>query len=239
MSASIVVVSGSGRYSDPWHPFPVTSARVADVLAQAGHDVEISDDVDARLSSLSHDDDVDLLVLNIGAGTTPEQRAAVQNADEREIAQLSDTDAATRDGLLAYLERGRPLLALHVTSTTFGYMPEWESILGGIWVRGTSMHPPYSLARIEVATDAHPIVAGVRGFDVHDERYSHLRVSPEVSELAWHEYEGRRHPVIWAHETGGSRVVYDALGHDAAGYDPPEHRAILTRAADWLLRELG
>jgi type 1 glutamine amidotransferase len=238
MSANIVVVSGSGRYSDPWHPFPVTSARVADVLEQAGHRVAISDDVDARLAALSRDgDDVDLLVLNIGAGTTPEQRAVVQSDDEREALPLSDTDAATRAGLLAYLGRGRPLLALHVSSTSFGYMPEWESILGGIWVRGTSMHPPYSLAHIEVATDAHPIVAGVHDFDVHDERYSHLRVSPNVTELAWHDYEGERHPVIWARESGASRVVYDALGHDAATYDSAEHRAILTRAADWLLRE--
>jgi type 1 glutamine amidotransferase len=43
--------------------------------------------------------------------------------------------------------------------------------------------------------------------------------------------------VIWARENGTSRVVYDALGHDAATYDSVEHRAILTRAADWLLRE--
>jgi hypothetical protein len=29
--------------------------------------------------------------------------------------------------------------------------------------------------------------------------------------------------------------VYDALGHDGASYDSPEHRAIVANAAAWLL----
>lgn len=236
MGSNILVVTGGGRYADPWHPLAETSARVADVLRDAGHIVTIADDVDARLASLADPaNDVDLLVLNVGAGRTPEERAVVQASDEREPQPLSDADAATRDGLLAHVGRGRSLLALHVSSTTFGYMPEWESILGGIWVRGTSMHPPYSLARIDVATDAHPITAGIHDFELNDERYSKLRVSPRSEQLAWHEFEGGRHPVLWAHRHGDARIVYDALGHDAASYDSPEHRAILRNAADWLL----
>ncbi|MHA7987496.1 ThuA domain-containing protein [Rathayibacter sp. CAU 1779] len=237
MNANIVVVSGSGRYADPWHPFEITSARVAEVLRDAGHTVSVTDDVDARLAALAAPGDVDLLVLNVGAGRTPEERDIVQSSDERDPLPLSDADAATREGLLAYLERGGPLLALHVSSTSFGFMPEWETALGGIWVRGTSMHPPYSRAHIEVETDAHPATAGIRDFDVDDERYTNLRVSPEVTELAWHELDGSREPVVWTFERGASRVAYDALGHDAASYDAPEHRALLAQTAAWLLRD--
>ena len=165
---------------------------------------------------------------------TVNERSARGKATRAEVPR-SGTDAATRDGLLSYLDRGGRLLALHVTSTSFGFVPEWESALGGIWVRGTSMHPPYSPASIEVATDAHPIVAGIHDFNVDDERYSYLRVSPRATGLAWHEHEAARHPVLWAYERGASRVVYDALGHDAASYDAPEHRAIVVQAAAWLL----
>ncbi|NNC13886.1 ThuA domain-containing protein [Planctomonas sp. JC2975] len=235
MNANVVVVSGSGRYADPWHPFEVTSARVAEVLRDAGHTVTVTDDVDARLAALAAPGDVDLLVLNLGAGRTPDERDVVQSSDERDPLPLSDADAVTREGLLAYLERGGPLLALHVSSTSFGFMPEWETALGGIWVRGISMHPPYSRAHIEVATDAHPATAGIHDFDVDDERYTYLRVSPEVTELAWHELDGSREPVLWTIERGASRVAYDALGHDAASYDAPEHRAILAQTAAWLL----
>ncbi len=233
MNARVLVLSGSGRYADPWHPLAETSACVADILRAAGCTVTVDDDVDARLASLARTDDVDLLVLNVGAGRTPEERAVVQSSNDREPLPLSDTDAATREGLLAHAAR-RPLLALHASSTSFGFVPEWESVLGGIWVRGTSMHPPYGRARIEVATDAHPVVAGIQDFDTHDERYSCLRVSPEVTPLAWHEYQGS-HPVLWARGRGGARVVYDALGHDARSYDATEQRRIIAQAAGWLL----
>ena len=211
MSANVVVVSGSGRYADPWHPFAETSARVADILSEAGHAVTVTDDVDARLAALADPEssDVDLLVLNIGAGRTPEERADVESSDERTRDGLSALDAATRAGLLAHLDRGAPLLALHVSSTSLGFVPEWESVLGGIWVRGTSMHPPYSLARIEVATDAHPVVAGIPDFELDDERYSRLRVSPEPQRLAWHEFEGARHPVLFEHRT----ELLEQVGH--------------------------
>ena len=214
--ARAVVVSGSGRYADPWHPFAETSAAIAAVLAAAGLDVTVDDQVDTRLADVS---DVDLLVLNIGA------------VDEGDDAR----DAATRRGLLAYVASGRPLLACHSSATSLQPMPEWEDVLGGIWVRGTTMHPPWSRAHVLVDTDAHPITSGVPDFEIDDERYTHLRVSPAVTPLAWHEHEGARHPLMWTHMAGRARVVYDALGHDAASYAAAEHRTLIAQAAAWLL----
>jgi len=255
--ARITVISGSGRYSDPWHPFAETSQRIAGILQDAGHDVTVNDDVDARLAALARDTDgrgdaptrrgatgpnipvgtsspadgADLLVLNVGAPVIRDDSGEITGPWED-----PDADSASRRGLLTYLASGRPLLAFHVSSTSFGYMPEWESILGGLWARGTTMHPPYSRAQVEVATDEHDIVAGIHDFEVDDERYTFMRVSPEVTQLAWHEHGGRHHPLLWAHEYGASRVVYDALGHDAASYDTQEHRALVANAAAWLLR---
>ncbi|WP_460573480.1 ThuA domain-containing protein [Humibacter soli] len=261
MPARITVISGSGRYADPWHPFAETSERIAGILEDAGHDVTISGDVDARLAELVQfapaaqpepeparstagdreprpdaddgdgADGVDLLVVNVGAPVIRDDSGEITGPWED-----PEADAASRRGLLAYLASGRPLLAFHVSSTSFGYMPEWESILGGLWVRGTTMHPPYSRAEVEVATDAHDVVAGIHDFEVDDERYTSMRVSPGATQLAWHAHEGLRHPLLWTHEYGASRVVYDALGHDAASYDAPEHRAIVANAAAWLLR---
>jgi len=213
-----IIVSGSGRYADPWHPFAQTSARVAQILRDAGFEVAIDDDTDAALARLAPASPTqpDLLVVNVGNPQQP-----------------SDADAATRAGLLAHLGRGGGVLALHVAATSFPAIDEWESILGGIWVRGTTMHPDYSRSRIRVFGDRHPIVAGLSDFEVDDERYSDLRVDPAMVPLATHEYEGREHPLLWAHEYGEARVVYDALGHDAASYDAAEHRAIVANAARW------
>jgi hypothetical protein len=231
MSSRVLLLSGAGRYSDPWHPFAQTSARVAEVLRDAGLDVTVSDDVDGALARLGADAP-DLLVLNIGAADGP------LAPDVEEAPPDVARDAATRDGLLAHLSAGRPLLALHVSSTSLGFVPEWESILGGIWVRGTTMHPDYDRAHIHVETDAHPIVAGIADFDTDDERYSWMRVDPAVQALAWQEHESVHHPLLWTHAFGAAPVVYDALGHDAASYDSAEPRELVARSARWLLGQL-
>lgn len=224
-----LILSGAGRYADPWHPFPQTSARLADILREAGFDVEVSEAVDARMAALTHPDDghdgldtdPDLLVLNIGDPAltgTPDPEA----------------EALGRAGLLAYLERGGRLLASHVSSTSLRGIPEWEDILGGVWVRGATFHPDYGRARIHVHPEQHEVVAGLGDFEVDDERYTDLRVATDVVPLASHEHEGREHPLIWARTYGPARVFYDALGHDGASYDSATHREILRRASLWL-----
>ena len=215
-AARAVIVSGAGRYADPWHPFAETSARLAELLGEAGIAAEVDDDVDARLADPG---DVDLLVVNIGnpGDTAP-------------------ADEAARRGLLGHLERGGGLLAVHAAATSLPGVPEWEAILGGIWVRGTTHHPPYGPAQIHLCDDQHPITAGLRDFELADERYTAMRVSGEVRVLADHELEDdrSRHPLLWTHRYGPARIVYDALGHDAASYDSAEHREIVRRAARWL-----
>jgi uncharacterized protein len=231
MTGRALLLSGAGRYADPWHPFAGTSAAVADIVTQGGLAVEVAEDVDGALAGLA-ECAPELLILNIGDPAGPAPDRAERDAPD------PARDERSRSGLLAHLAAGRPLLAPHVSSTSLGYVPEWESILGGAWVPGTTMHPELGVARIEVDTDAHPIVAGVADFEVHDERYSWMRVSPQVRGLAWHEHDGARHPLLWAHDHGGTRVVYDALGHDLRSYRSAARRALVSRAARWLLGEL-
>lgn len=228
MPSHALVLSGSGRYADPWHPFAATSALVADALEAAGIATSVTEGVDAALAALP-DSAPDLLVVNIGAPDGPAPEGVDRGPGDPAV------DAAARAGLLSHLAAGRPLLALHVSSTSLHFVPEWEAILGGIWVRGTTMHPDYDRARIHVETDAHPIVEGVPDFATIDERYSYLRVAPDVHALAWHEHDAERHPLLWARRYGSARVVYDALGHDAASYDSPEARELIARSARWLL----
>lgn len=210
--SSVLILSGGGDLTDPWHPFAETSALIADTIAALGRTVETTTSL-ARLTA-----PVDLIVVNAG------------NAEEPTAG-----DAAAVAALDAHLRGGGALLAMHVCATAFPEVEAWESIIGARWVRGTTMHPDQDLAAIRVETDAHPIVAGIHDFAVFDERYTHLRRAGDVRGLAWHEHQGVEHPVLWARSYAGGRVVYDALGHDAASYASAEHRAILAQSADWLL----
>jgi type 1 glutamine amidotransferase len=214
-----VVLSGAGRFADQWHDFAATSSRIADILSEAGFETEIAENVDERMADLS---DAQLVVVNIGGPAVPDLSA----------------DAHGHVGLLAYVTRGGPLLAMHSATSSLPSIPEWEAIVGGAWIPGTTMHPDYGRSHVLVHARNHPIVSTLGDFDLYDERYSYLRTGAGLTYLAEHELDGIGHPILWAHTYGTARIVYDALGHDAASYDSAVHREIITRAALWLVDDL-
>jgi type 1 glutamine amidotransferase len=226
--ASGLLLSGAGHYADPWHRYRETSPLIRDILAGAGVDVEIDEDIDARLADLRG---VDLLIVNAGdpasgSGGTP--------------APDVGTTRGARHGLDAFVARGGALLGIHAAAASLLDYPAWTRTLGARWVPGVSTHPPFGLTEVRVT--GVPVerrhgfpVDDIGDFSLYDERYIFLTVADDVTVLASHEYQGRRHPLLLAHVTGTSRAVYDALGHDVRSYASAAHRALLVRAAKWLL----
>ena len=218
MGTEILVVSGGGRYADPWHPFAETSAAIAGILGELGT-VAVVDDPDAALATL--------------AVAAARPRLVVVNVGNPEGDSPS---AEARAGLGAYLAAGGSVLAVHSSATTFVGWPEWEAAIGGRWVRGTSFHPPFSTGVVDVLP-GHPATAGVATrFEVDDEFYRELRVAPTVTVLATHQAEGAPVPTAWVTTTAsGGRAVYDALGHDARSYRSEGRRQLLRAEARWTL----
>lgn len=220
-----LLLSGTGRYADPWHPFAETSGALAGLLGEAGFGVETADDVDAALAGLlapAGPADAglpDLLVVNVGLPR-----------DGRPSPGTPDASA----GLRRWLADGRPMLVSHVSSTSFLDSPEWAEALGGQWVRGTSMHPAYGPATIHVLPESGALAQGIADFELLDERYSYLQTAPAVTVHATHTHEGLEHPVMWSLDRRPGRTFYDALGHDAASFQSPGHRQLLLRAIAWL-----
>lgn len=216
-SRRAVLLSGSGRYADPWHPFEETTPILADLLGAAGYRVEITRDID---SWLTEGVAPDLLAVNCGL---PRDGGPVPSA-------------AARQGLREVLDSGCALLACHVAATTFIDAPEWEAALGGAWVRGVSMHPPFSEAQVRI--HGHALTGEITDFTVLDERYTSLRVSPDVEILASHEHDGLEHTLVWIKERTGllGRAAYDALGHDVRSFESLEHVRLLERMITWLGR---
>lgn len=212
-----LVVSGAGEYADPWHPFESTSEALAGILHDAGFAVECRTDVTEVLSSL--DETVDLVVFNFG---------------ESPITAPPAAEAAVT-GTTRYLGAGGSILAMHAAMAAFAGSTEWEDILGGRWVPGTTTHPEFGRARISLYSTAHPIACAVGDFDIDDERYARVRVSPDVVRLAYHEFEGTRHPLVWLRENGSSKLMYDALGHDHRSFESESHLRLIRQGIRWLV----
>ncbi|MDF2581238.1 MAG: ThuA protein [Microbacterium sp.] len=216
-----VIATGTGRYADPWHPFPATSARIAAALRSDGWDVTVDDDVD---HALAHLEGIDLLVVNAGdpwreGGTELGRRA----------------DPAADAGLRAAIARGIGLVAIHAALSSLRDHPAWREAIGGEWQPGLSWHPPIGDARVRIVDGDHPVTEGMPPIDVYDERYSELVVDEGVRVLAVHDVDGVEHPAVWVRERP-TRAVVSSLGHDERAFDSPAHVALLQRAARWAAR---
>ena len=100
------------------------------------------------------------------------------------------------------------MLGMHSSITALPGELDWPGLLGGVWVRGRSMHPPRSQTTIRLAGSEHPIAADLADIAVDDERYSYLQTEPDIQVLYEHDHDGRRHPVVWARPTDRYRAVY-------------------------------
>ncbi len=220
----IMILTGSGRFADPWHPFDGTSRRVADVLEQL-HEVRVTSrtDVDSALADL---DGVDLLVLNTGNPTRhvgPGDR--IPSPDEIERA---------RESIDAFLGRGGSVLALHNSASSWSDYPRLAERVGAWWIEGTSWHPPQAMVPVDVAAEHH-VTHGMSGFRSFDERYSDLVLSDDVEVLLVSHDGTTAHPLLLVQEDGVGRSAYLALGHDEAAYESDEVQRLLARLALWLL----
>jgi type 1 glutamine amidotransferase len=224
LSVRNLILSGG-----PAHPFPATSACVADTLADEGIVSEVTDDIEDGLAALAGGG-YRLLTVN-----ALRWRMAVDRyAADRERLGFS-LSAAGREAIDGHLAGGGGLLALHAAPICFDDWAGWGDIVGAHWVWGVSRHPALGPARMTVRSHAHEIVAGLSDFDVIDEVYGFLSVRSDVTPLMTAAFEEVEHPLLWARGVGGGRVVYDALGHDRRSFENPAHATILRRAAGWLV----
>jgi type 1 glutamine amidotransferase len=215
--ARCVLLSGAGDYADPWHPFDDLARVLVQVLQPVVGEPAVRTDVEAALAEQTGG--TDLLVVNVGnagAGTPGE---------------------AARAGLHRHLAAGRALLVLHVSATGFPDWPDWEAILGGRWVEGTTFHPERGTVRVRIDQGS-PIVDGLRDFETEDEAYTALGVHDGVTVLAHHDLDGVAHPLGWVHRFGDAPVGYLALGHDVRAYDAEGTRDLVRRTAGRLIRSV-
>ena len=229
-----IILSGAGRYADPWHPFAETSAALAELVSEAGFTVQVAEDPDAALASL--DEGVRLLVVNAGDPEGP--GADVASSGSGAMRPEASVITAGELALEAAIERGIGILAVHAAAASLRDYPAFERALGARWLSGVSWHPPISEAHVHVVGN-HAIVEGLADFTVFDERYTGFRLLDVIEPIAEHTEGEGRHPLVWAREFGRSRFVYDALGHDTRSYESAGHRDLIARSLDWLSRVPG
>jgi type 1 glutamine amidotransferase len=219
------------------HPLENSAPSLTATLARAGIESDVVEDVEQGCRMLAGGG-YDLLTFS----AIRWRMLAPQYEQYRARWALAFSEAG-REAIRAHLRGGGAMLAMHAASISFDDWPEWGEILGGHWVWGQSGHPPFG--EVDVRFDggaASPLIEGLPAFQCKDEVYGGLWVAPDVRPLAEARAlvaadgtAGPWTPVLWTRQWQGGRVVYDALGHDAASLDHPVHQKLITRAALWAL----
>ncbi len=118
----------------------------------------------------------------------------------------------------------------------FRTQTEYQYMVGGQWVA----HPGGAdvTYRVEIVEPDHPIVRGIRDFEVTSEQY-YMHVDPGNRVLAITRFGEVRMPVVWTKKYGEGRVFYSSLGHDARVAAQEEPLEIMTRGMLWAAHALG
>ena len=213
-----------------FHPFEESSAALADILTAVGIESQTTTDIDAGLRSLV-DGAYSMVTINAlrWSMTTGDKYEPYRDQWAYRIPE------ASRAALTGFVENGGALLGIHTASICFDDWPGWQQLLGGRWVWGQSHHPPLGEVTAMPTSATHAITDGVAQFTVNDEVYSALALEPDVVGLLEADAGDGPQPLVWAREVGRGRVVYDALGHDAASVRQPQHEQLLQQAGAWLI----
>ena len=178
--AEVLIISGAGDYSDPWHRFGDTSLRLAEIIAGLGHQVTVSDAVEQALADPG---EPGLIVVNIG------------NPASLDPAVHRCRGAGTRSPSSARWRASRTACQRHIDDHHVAMVQADTGCK-------VTMHPKQDLFTVVVHDGAHPIVEGLSDFTVFDERYCYLHTNPDITVMCEQVTDGRLHPIVWGASPG-------------------------------------
>ena len=142
-----------------------------------------------------------------------------------------------RSRLEAFLKRGGGMVSLH--DTICGTNTAWFAGLAGGAKKHGEMNWRTGPLKLNFTDRSHPIVQGAADFDMDDEIFFKLTMTPDAHVLATATHkEGEAVPQLWVVERslpGGRpyRAVVSLQGHWFACFDQPEYQRLLLRGIAW------
>ena len=165
--------------------------------------------------------------------------------------------AAAESAVEEFVRSGKGLVVVHGASYAFGERevlgdyqrrtglrekpwPAFAKMTGAYWTETPrSGHAPRHIFKVKFTGD-HPITRGMgEGFEISDELYHLLRLSPDMRVLARAFDDpaiggtGKEEPVLWTLDYGKGRVFHTILGHDVAAMMEPGFSVTFARGTEW------
>lgn len=169
---------------------------------------------------------------------------------------MSTIEAAELAGLLAAVENGTGLAGWHGGIVdSYRSSSDYLQLVGGQFACHPGVHPDEATGEqsdnflphaVEIAPSAadHPIVLGIRSFDLVTEQYwvltdTHNEVLATTTQArrAWDPWHRPvTSPAVWTRQWGAGRVFVATPGHDLTVLRHPDVRTIVERGLLWASR---
>jgi type 1 glutamine amidotransferase len=130
--------------------------------------------------------------------------------------------------LLDFVAGGKGFLPIHAASYCFQNSPAYIELVGAQFLKhGTGEFTA------EIVKPDHPVMAGMKPFQVWDETYVHTKINPDKTVLMERVDESGREPWTWVRTHGKGRVFYTAYGHDERVWSNPNFHVLMKNAVRW------
>jgi type 1 glutamine amidotransferase len=208
------------------------TAKIRVQLVTGGHPHDI-----AFYHIFDNEDDLDFTV-------NPHPSAFQQDFRESvDVLVLYDmTEARSqqeRKVLRDFVEAGKGLVILHHAIVDNQEWPWWyEQVSGGVYFETprnghAAAHYSHNVDFTVRPVGHHPITAGIGPFQLHDEVYKGMYISPDVTPILETDTPDSDKIIGWISPYEKSKVVAIQPGHGAETHDSPSYRKLVHNAILW------
>lgn len=160
---------------------------------------------------------------------------------------MQNITEAQKSKFMSLFDKGVGLVVLHHALGAYQTWPEYEQIIGGRYQEPDPQRPGTVTKAVGWRHDVdftvaimatnHPVTAGLKDFDIHDEIYWGFRVGNDVTPLITTTHPESGKPLGWARTQGRSRVVYLQPGHGPEAFNHQSYRKLLAQSIQWVSRK--
>lgn len=146
-----------------------------------------------------------------------------------------DLNETSRKNLRDFVEGGKGIVVLHHALLNYQKWPWWyEEVVGGSYRLQNPSSSYKGDQQINVAQEGkHPITAALKPFQVLDETYKNMWLSPRVQPLLTTDNPNSDRLLAWIGPCATSRVVAIQLGHGPTIFSSPKYKALVHNAILW------
>lgn len=215
----------------PWRPAPKRSEAVKTMVVTGGHEH------DADFYTVFADEYIRAIVEPYPNAFQSDFR---QRADVLVLYDMvRQMTPQQEQHLRTFVESGKGIVILHHGICARVDWQWWyEEVAGGRWLFEPANGMPASTYRHDEQMAIrpvlqHPVTDGIGVFQIQDETYKGLWISPRVKVLLTTDNPHSDGPVAWLSPYDKSRVVYIQLGHDRNASLNPHWQRLVRNAIRW------